>query len=1463
MKEQLQYVQELNKQKELLYAVELEKERRRQHMNLVRALETRKRVEERERKRIELRAEKIARQERKLEQRRVELEILKELRRPIEDMELDDVKEFPELHRIPGLKLSGQAFADTLMVFEFLHNFGETLGFDMESLPTLNNLQGALLNDEENEEELLSIMTHLLVCAIEDPGIPNPARHITLLGQSLKQADITHTNISEILRIYLYANATGEVKALTGLNFERDREKKISEHHNLYGEEAQSQHCGKNAAFFEHLYENATYKLSEELKEKPFLALNPTTKSAILAFLCNELLQNKAVLRQIEGSLETVILSRRERWGLDQSIRKLRCLHDRQLRYNILTKDKDCVMGLNQQPVNVNYKEKTNDGVDSEVESGEESDHESECTQPEEEDQQNLNTDEINKRLEKLIKQQEGYLSSLRTSNQQIRAMCLGQDRFWRRYWCLPTCRSIFVEGMESAQPDEYMDMAHEMELTKLCEDEKEEEKPEKEKDKKEQGESDADENEEKSKTSGDTRDSKRRLRKRKGSKGHWRGKKTKFDEDSSTNNNSEEEMSENEEVDNSDSKKGGDISANETDVCNNNNNTNVNNNESNCTVNNNNSDSDNKSVDELSGDRSVVDNKDAVANNDTEKEIPSDVNGESHSIKQESDEGKANSSPEEKESEVAEKVVKMEVCEDESNKGQKGATVSDKEVNCTEENIKQELKPLEDVIKKEKDAKPVTQDLKEYLRQFGEPLKSYADHLDELTEKDFNGSFKDKKDFYIGKAYGDGDPSKRYKFEDEDPLLKAMKNELSTRIFGSPSGYLKKEELDDSHFLRNTGSPLANGEKFPGFDLLAGSYGLMRESDAECQWFSLLPKESCDPNTVFLGKNDSEKILLPMYLPTRGGLPPSPGPLPPCDSPAPLILSPEEAAMLEQIKVSGPKPPPVRKSVPQELRRGWWRITDEEQLYKILESLHGRGVRERELKRMLTRYLDNSLETGGKATMFKPVNDLVDLDHKEKDSRIKFLSDGAPMSDVPNSWDRSVLQRVENLLLEQVENLEDKVASASMQVKGWKIPSRSGPSDSEDGDSDNKSAVDIAKERLIALEAAIERRYLKPPLGFSTAEGGIGIQPDQDESIPKGLGVWREAVLKSHTAAQLSMALYMLESCIAWDKSIMKANCQFCQSGDNEDKLLLCDGCDRGYHMYCFKPKMDTIPDGDWYCHECKNKASGERNCIVCGKRPVKNFVLCEHCPRAYHADCLNPPLLKVPRSKWNCANCAIKFPKKKCGRKLGWRKNKDQKSKDDSKEQKDSGNDDKTNDSDADSDGEDLPLSSAVSSKDSKEKECAPLSPIPSASSLTSSNSALNDEPPPLSPQQPPASVSAKKERISKKVCKELNACKTLIEEMESQDEAWPFLLPVNTKQFPTYKKIIKCPMDISTIKKRLTDGVYKTKEEFVFDVRQIFNNCETFNEDDSPVGKAGHAMRSYFEARWGELMSQKSSP
>ena len=118
-----------------------------------------------------------------------------------------------------------------------------------------------------------------------------------MLGQSLRQADITNSNISEILRIYLYAVATGEIRLLTGVNFERDRERRVADHHQTDPDVAHN--SGKNSQYYEHLHENTTWKLSECLKDKPFVALNPTVKAQILAHLCNDLLLNKAVVRQV------------------------------------------------------------------------------------------------------------------------------------------------------------------------------------------------------------------------------------------------------------------------------------------------------------------------------------------------------------------------------------------------------------------------------------------------------------------------------------------------------------------------------------------------------------------------------------------------------------------------------------------------------------------------------------------------------------------------------------------------------------------------------------------------------------------------------------------------------------------------------------------------------------------------------------------------------------------------------------------------------------------------------------------------------------------------------------------------------------------------------------------------------------------------------------------------------------
>uniref|UniRef100_A0A8C7FQ63 [histone H3]-trimethyl-L-lysine(4) demethylase n=1 Tax=Oncorhynchus kisutch TaxID=8019 RepID=A0A8C7FQ63_ONCKI len=45
---------------------------------------------------------------------------------------------------------------------------------------------------------------------------------------------------------------------------------------------------------------------------------------------------------------------------------------------------------------------------------------------------------------------------------------------------------------------------------------------------------------------------------------------------------------------------------------------------------------------------------------------------------------------------------------------------------------------------------------------------------------------------------------------------------------------------------------------------------------------------------------------------------------------------------------------------------------------------------------------------------------------------------------------------------------------------------------------------------------------------------------------------------------------------------------CLVCGSGSDEDRLLLCDGCDDSYHTFCLIPPLNDIPKGDWRCPKC-----------------------------------------------------------------------------------------------------------------------------------------------------------------------------------------------------------------------------------------------------------------------------------
>jgi len=160
------------------------------------------------------------------------------------------------------------------------------------------------------------------------------------------------------------------------------------------------------------------------------------------------------------------------------------------------------------------------------------------------------------------------------------------------------------------------------------------------------------------------------------------------------------------------------------------------------------------------------------------------------------------------------------------------------------------------------------------------------------------------------------------------------------------------------------------------------------------------------------------------------------------------------------------------------------------------------------------------------------------------------------------------------------------------------------------------KTVNNLAKA-LLQIEQAVEKRFLRTPLGDSqkTPEkqrrkpikqqqhNGNGLDSNHNENSNDSnssanntryqiLHNWEKSLMNCTTLSQLFIHLQSLDESVSWSKSALNAKCKLCKRKCDAEKMLLCDKCDRGHHIYCLRPPLKEIPKDEWFCPDCLPKS-------------------------------------------------------------------------------------------------------------------------------------------------------------------------------------------------------------------------------------------------------------------------------
>ncbi|XP_068173733.1 tyrosine-protein kinase BAZ1B [Antennarius striatus] len=449
-----------------------------------------------------------------------------------------------------------------------------------------------------------------------------------------------------------------------------------------------------------------------------------------------------------------------------------------------------------------------------------------------------------------------------------------------------------------------------------------------------------------------------------------------------------------------------------------------------------------------------------------------------------------------------------------------------------------------------------------------------------------------------------------------------------------------------------------------------------------------------------------------------------------------------------------------IGTTIPKQGQNLWFICDSTAELEELVESLHPQGVRESELKaKIKNRYQDilHSIHLTRKPKLgLRTCDGYAEL--------LKYL--------------RSDIQEVASRLQKGgLGYLDDNI-------------------DIEDQMKDMESLKDFG-ECIITIQACVIKKFLQgfmaPKQKKKKKTGGEESSSKTEEvdeekrlaeeaRVATAVEKWKTAIRESQTFSRMHVLLGMLDACIKWDMSAENARCKVCRRKGDDEKLILCDECNKAFHLFCLRPALYRIPVGEWLCPACQPTVARR------GSRS-----------RNYKQD-----------------------------------SDEEDDEEEDSEEEESEDEEDEEEDNDYKAMGHSLRPRKKTKQSSSRPKSSKTKPKKPSSSSGQSSKQRSG----PNCPADIDELVRQSTQSGVSRQALELERCEEILKKLTKFRFSWPFREPVSPDEAEDYLDIISQPMDFQTMLGKISQGAYRHPQDFLEDMKLVFSNAEEYNQQGSTV-------------------------